>query len=292
MTNFRIPVAIRWVDLDAQGHVNNAAVVDYLQEARVSFLLGGPNAHLLGNGVIVVGHSVEYLAPITYSEDPLDVNLRLGEVGASRFALGYTIHQAGKRVARARTGLCLFDFETQRPTRLAPGERAAFAADAEDLERFRSLGSWQVGEQAHEHDFVVRWSDLDAYGHANNAVFFEYVAEARVAMYAAVLPDALRTGLRQGSEHAWLVARQDISYLEQVHHRVEPYRVRTAVARLGRTSLTLAAQVEDPLTGGVGARTLTVLAHADPTGRPSPLPAEFRDAVARWPAVRQGRRSS
>ena len=38
---FQFSCPLRWGDLDAQGHVNNAVVVDYLQEARVAFLLSG-----------------------------------------------------------------------------------------------------------------------------------------------------------------------------------------------------------------------------------------------------------
>ena len=53
--------------MDAQGHVNNAAYVDYLQEARVDFLLSGsPVLHeMLDTGVVVASHQVEYLRPIT-----------------------------------------------------------------------------------------------------------------------------------------------------------------------------------------------------------------------------------
>ena len=34
-----VEVALRWGDMDAQAHVNNATYVDYLQEARVDMLL-------------------------------------------------------------------------------------------------------------------------------------------------------------------------------------------------------------------------------------------------------------
>ena len=61
MSGFLARVPIRWVDLDAQGHVNNALVADYLQEARVAFLLSGSNAHLLGTSTVVVAHQVEFL---------------------------------------------------------------------------------------------------------------------------------------------------------------------------------------------------------------------------------------
>jgi acyl-CoA thioester hydrolase len=63
---------MRWGDMDAQGHVNNAAYLDYLQEARVGFLLSGSPVlhHLLDSGVLVVNHQVEYLKPVAFSDQP------------------------------------------------------------------------------------------------------------------------------------------------------------------------------------------------------------------------------
>ena len=37
MTSFTTPVQLRWTDLDAQGHVNNVTVADYMQQARAQF---------------------------------------------------------------------------------------------------------------------------------------------------------------------------------------------------------------------------------------------------------------
>ena len=66
MSRHRYRCPLRWGDMDAQGHVNNAAYVDYLQEARVDFLLSGsPVLHeMLNTGVVVLSHQVEYLRPI------------------------------------------------------------------------------------------------------------------------------------------------------------------------------------------------------------------------------------
>ena len=74
---------MRWGDMDAQGHVNNAAYLDYLQEARVAFLLSGsPILHnLLDSGTLVVNHQVEYLKPIAFSDRPLTINLWLDAIG-------------------------------------------------------------------------------------------------------------------------------------------------------------------------------------------------------------------
>lgn len=289
MEPHRVRVPLRWVDLDAQGHANNAALVDYLQEARVDFLLTGPNAHLLGNGIIVVGHQVEYLAPVFFTPEPLDVELVVGEVGAARFTVGYLVRQGGEPVARARTVLASFDFEAGRPARLTDTERDWFVERSVALEPLREVGSFTVGEAHHTLPFQVRWSDLDAYGHANNTRFFDYVAEARVALKAPVLANAIRSNPHDEVEHAWLVVRQDMRYVGQVVHRLEPYEVHTAVGATGRTSLTLAAEIVDPGSGAVMSRSTTVLVHADAAGRAQPLPPEMLQVATAWPATPTGR---
>ena len=284
MEPYRVRVPLRWVDLDAQGHANNATVVDYLQEARVDFLLTGPQAHLLGDGIIVVEHQVEYLGPVWFGGAGVDVELRVGRVGAAQFQLGYDVFQGDRLVARARTLLANFDFGAGRPARFAPAERAWFAGRSTPLEDFAGLGEFRVGEGFHRHPITVRWSDLDSYGHANNVRFFDYVAEARIALKEPLLENAI-TGRGAAVEHTWLVARQDLRYLGQMLHRLEPYEVRTAVGRLGRTSMTLAAEVVDPLDGAVLSRSTTVLVHGDAQGRPQPLPPEIAAAARGWAAI-------
>lgn len=280
---FRIPQ--RWVDLDAQGHVNNAAVLDYLQEARVALLQDSPAAHLLGNGIIVAGHQVEYLASISFGPEPLEVAVRVGEVGAARFTVAYEVFEHGRLVVRARTVLAQFDFAAGRPTRLGASERAWLTSVAEPLEALRDVGRWRVGPSAHEFPIAVRWSDIDRYGHVNNTLYYDYVAEARVALYGALLPDAIRATMEAQAARTWLLVRQDLSHTAQMLYQREPYLVRTAVGALGRTSSTLAAEIVDPVTRRVAARSTSVVVHGDAAGRPAPLPDELRVAGEQWPAV-------
>ncbi len=280
-----IPVPLRWVDLDAQGHVNNAVIADYLQEARVRFLLGGDNAALLGHRTLVVGHQVEYLAPVEFRNEPVEVRLWVGEVGASRFTIGYEVVQGGVVAARARTLLCIFDFDAGRPRRMTAEERGWFLAQASPLQTLRPLGRWRPGESAHCAPLTVRWTDLDAYGHVNNVRFFDFVAEARVQMSSSADPAGNRMSAAAQAGYLWMVVRQDVDYLAQLDHRLEPYQTRVAVADMGRTSMTLVAEVIDPLAGTVHARATTVLVCGDRTGRPVPVPDELRHGMELWPAV-------
>jgi len=282
VSGFLTRVALRWVDLDAQGHVNNAVVVDYLQEARVGFLLSGDNAHLLGTAMIVVRHEVEFLRPIRFSVEPVEVELTVGRVGAASVLLGYDVRHDGQLVARARTQLA--KVRTGRPDRMTPAEQAWFAARQVELEPLRPLGRWAVGEHAHSTPLRVRWSDLDPYRHVNNVRVFDYVAEARNRLDPGE-EGTTRMELAADAESTWMVARQDVSYRAEMLHRLEPYRVRTAYAAVGRTSMTLAAQVEDPLDDRVLARTVTVLVHGDREGRPQPVPPDARRGLELWPAV-------
>lgn len=269
-----IEVPQRWVDLDAQGHVNNALVADYLQEARVGWLLSGQNAHLLGSSTMVVAHQIEYLGPLHFSIRPVEVELGVGALGASRFTLGYSVRQDGREVARARSIMCVFDHVAGRPRRMTTAERSWFAGQSGTWEPFAPLGDWQVGPQAHHHELRVRWSDQDSYGHVNNVRIFDYFAEARVRLHQQMPPDL-----------TWLIARQDVDYLAQITLRREPYQVSTAIAGIGRTSARLVAQVEDPATGQRLARARTVLVSADLAGKPIPMPEPMHDLARDWPAV-------
>ena len=94
---------MRWGDMDAQGHVNNAAYLDYLQEARVAFLLSGSPVlhHLLDSGTLVVNHQLEYVKPVTFSDRPLTTKLWVDAIGGSRFSVGYEVYDGDDLAAEA-----------------------------------------------------------------------------------------------------------------------------------------------------------------------------------------------
>ncbi len=261
---------LRWSDLDAQGHVNNAIVVDYLQEARVAFLREGPASALLDSGVVVVGHQVEYKRPIDYSDEPVTVTLGVSHVGASRIEIAYTLTQDGETAVVARTVLCAFDFTQNRPVRLLPEHRRFFEEHLLEVEPLRPIDAPPLEGRGTASPLVVRWSDLDAYGHVNNALVYDYVQQARITATTSWDPTMARAGTA-GSDRLWLVARQDVDYIAQLPHRIEPYEMRVAPVKLGGSSITLSTEFVDPESGVLFARARTVLVSADLSGRPVDL---------------------
>lgn len=257
--------------MDAQGHVNNAVLVSYLQEARVDLFSAADGGSLLTDGVVVVSNHVEYLRAIDYRPDPLRIDVTLRQVRASRFEVSYDVFQDGHPVARAATVLCPFDFTTNRPRRLAGPVRAFLESHLGDAEPLRPLEAPPLAGRGTPVEIAVRWRDLDKYAHVNNAVVYDYVQQGRVEATTAWDPGMARVGARD-SRYIWLVARQDVDYIAQIDHGTVV--VRTAIGRLGGTSLILAAEMEQD--GTLCARARTVLVCATPDGRPTALPDDMR----------------
>lgn len=276
-------VEMRWADMDAQGHINNVAFVDYLQEARTQFLLSGPLSYLLSDGVVVVWHQVEYCRELNYSTDPIQIEVGITKIGGSLFELGYLVTENGHLIAKAASRLCPFDFEKQQPARLAPTERAWFESQKIAFPGLSETKFIKNLTEGHQFKFKTRWSDLDSYGHVNNTNFYEYIQEARIAMTTELVPQMARAGTKDlVSNYLWLIKRQDVKYLRQIEFSQTPYTVTTGIRNLGNTSITLAAQITSGTTSDAYAVSNTVLVCVDKqTNKPCPLPPQIRAELAK-----------
>jgi acyl-CoA thioester hydrolase len=122
---------LRWADMDSLGHVNNVTYVDYLQEARVDMLaVHAPETggEALAEGVVVVRHEVEFVAPLVFRPDPVRIETWVSRIRAASFTMRYEIldelPDGERRVyTRASTVLTPFVFATERPRRVSQEEK-------------------------------------------------------------------------------------------------------------------------------------------------------------------------
>lgn len=156
-----IPLPLRWADLDAYGHVNNAVMLRLLEEARIRAfwaadageelgLEGAPGTAILtgrvGSGTLVylARQEIEYLAPVPYLRAPLDVQIWISRFGGASLDLCYEVRSplptpadddthlgAGDEVGqtlyvKAETTIVLVDGATEKPRRITAEERAAW----------------------------------------------------------------------------------------------------------------------------------------------------------------------
>ena len=90
----RIPIGVRWRDMDSFGHVNNAKYISYLEEARIRWLVGVPGLDMKGPVLpVVVNTNVNYRRPIVWPDD-IVVELFVERLGNSSVTIGHRIVSA------------------------------------------------------------------------------------------------------------------------------------------------------------------------------------------------------
>ena len=119
----------------------------------------------------------------------------------------------------------------------------------------------------------VRWGDMDAFNHVNNASYLRYIEEARVAWFRALVPNAWAD-----VDCAPILAAATVNYRRPIGW---PERVRVTLhaERLGTKSLTLGHRIESATVDGVlYADGHTVMVWVDRGGTSIPLPPFIRHA--------------
>ncbi|MHB8808180.1 MAG: acyl-CoA thioesterase [Anaerolineaceae bacterium] len=119
MSKFRFfyPVQIRYADLDAQWHVNNAHFLTILEQARLSYIrqLGlWDGKSFLDLGVIIADIHIAYKAPIAL-EDEIQVALRISHIGNKSMTMENEILNTKDRSLKAQAEVVLvtYDFHSK-----------------------------------------------------------------------------------------------------------------------------------------------------------------------------------
>ncbi|GHE61948.1 thioesterase [Streptomyces longispororuber] len=131
---FRCP--LRWSDMDAFGHVNNAVFLRYLEEARIDFMfrLSSKDGPSFSGGSVVARHEIDYLRPLVHRHEPVTIESWVTKMGAASLTISYEVKDAEQVYARASTVVVPFDLRAQRPRRITAEERAV-------LERYQDDGA-------------------------------------------------------------------------------------------------------------------------------------------------------
>lgn len=134
-----VPVRIRWSDLDAYGHVNNAALLTLLEEARVTaFWAGGPEGSpttaIIDAGpgatslTVIARQEAEYLAQIPHHRLPIIVDMWIGRMSGASMDVCYEVRSPDETTlyAKAQTTVVMLDAATGSPRRLTAAELSAW----------------------------------------------------------------------------------------------------------------------------------------------------------------------
>jgi acyl-CoA thioester hydrolase len=117
---------VRWNDLDAFGHINNANYLTFIQEVRADFTWYSRIAKGLKpmfSDMVVARAEIDYLEPINAGGFEIDIAVWVSKIGNSSFTLEYELTSKAGIHAKARTVQVAVDMETKRSRAINEEER-------------------------------------------------------------------------------------------------------------------------------------------------------------------------
>ena len=110
-------LSVRFRDVDAMGHVNNAVYFTYFEEGRKVFLKEVFDIIDIADYPFILAHlSCDYLKPVRLGDAPR-LEIWIGEIGNKNFSFLYRVtdrHQSGVVYAKGKSVMVLYDYEQKK----------------------------------------------------------------------------------------------------------------------------------------------------------------------------------
>lgn len=120
---FDTGLTVRIGDINYGGHLGNDAVLSLAHEARLQYFksLGYSEIDIEGVGIVLADAVVVYRAE-AFHGDALRVRVGLADFNAYGFDMFYHLENpaAGKEIARIKTGIVFFDYQTRKIASIPP----------------------------------------------------------------------------------------------------------------------------------------------------------------------------
>jgi acyl-CoA thioester hydrolase len=115
---------IRFGDLDAQGHVNNAVFATYFETGRVVLLRQpGNELNIPGTTSVLARIDINYLRELHWPGS-VDIGTGVAHIGRSSYSFAQALFRDDVCVATANATIVIIDTKTRRPQPLAEQVRA------------------------------------------------------------------------------------------------------------------------------------------------------------------------
>ncbi len=274
---------VRLYELDSLGHVNNAVYLRYCEQAameaseNVGYTL---EKYRQMSCTWVIKHTIlEHVAPAFYG-DLIEVTTWVSQITPASTFREYLLTRKsdGAIIARARSRWVLLDSRSGRPLRMPEEMREIFRPNGKiavkDLKPMRGEKILENTRTFHHYRKVQRY-ELDSAGHVNNAIYLNWLEQAKFEAMASV-----------GYTSAWLKEigitivqiRAEIEY-EKPALEGDELEIVSRLAGMARTHGTWEHLIYRQPSGELIAKAWATGAFLDSTGRPTRAPEELISAL-------------
>jgi acyl-CoA thioester hydrolase len=127
-----VPVQVRFRDIDAFGHVNNAVYLNYCEQCRFAYFRQFGYAARAGDLPLILARAeVDFRYPARLEQE-VRVGGRTVQLGEASFAMEHRIEADGVLAAEVKVVLVSYDYETARPAPI-PDEMRRLIAEFEGI---------------------------------------------------------------------------------------------------------------------------------------------------------------
>jgi acyl-CoA thioester hydrolase len=127
---FKVRFTVRFRDVDALGHVNNAVYFTYMETARTEYWLHTFGGESLEELSFIVAHAeCDFKIPAHFG-DEIEVAIRTTEIRNSSFVWDYEIRNARSEelLAHGKTIQVFYNYKTQKSSPVPPEVRLKLMA--------------------------------------------------------------------------------------------------------------------------------------------------------------------
>jgi acyl-CoA thioester hydrolase len=126
MARFTTEIQMRFSDLDAMGHVNNAVYLTYCELARTQFYMKHAFKRSLHDIDFILAHAdIDYIAAAEWG-DRIEISVWPSKIGESSFTLSYEIwdRTSDRLLAKSSSVQVSYDYDTKKTKPIPPEFRA------------------------------------------------------------------------------------------------------------------------------------------------------------------------
>lgn len=127
MGEFSSDIQVRFRDIDAMGHVNNAVYATYVEQARTEYFEQVLDEDLDAVSTVLASLELSYERPILLDQS-VTVGIDVPEMGRSSLPMEYQVLADGDQAATAESVQVFLDPETEKPYPIPERFRERIAA--------------------------------------------------------------------------------------------------------------------------------------------------------------------
>ncbi|MDB2240663.1 thioesterase [Halorubrum ezzemoulense] len=128
MATYTADIDVRFRDIDAMGHVNNAVYATYIEQARTRFFRDVLDLDISGASTVLASLSIDFRRPVELDDDAVAVSVEIADLGRSSATMTHDIRIGDAVAAEAEATLVAVDPETGEPTPIPEAHREAMAS--------------------------------------------------------------------------------------------------------------------------------------------------------------------